>query len=177
MKDMRWVDKKFKKNKLKYIFQCLIATVAILVILIFLDFLNEAAIIASLGASVFIIFTMPTSYSSEPRRLIGGYTVGLTTGIILYLISKIVQNMIGESQILLIIFGALAVGVAIFIMAITNTEHAPAAGISLGLMINQWDYITIIFIICAITFLCVIRKILKPLLMDLTSPTKFVIRK
>jgi CBS-domain-containing membrane protein len=70
----------------------------------------------------------------------------------------------------LIVFGAIAVGISIFIMAVTNTEHPPAAGISLGLVINPWSLVTIIFILCAIIWLAVIRKILKPYLMDLISP-------
>jgi len=70
----------------------------------------------------------------------------------------------------LIVFGALAVGIAIFIMAVTNTEHPPGAGIALGLVINPWTWVTIIFIFCAIIWLTSVRKILKPYLMDLISP-------
>jgi len=36
----------------------------------------------------------------------------------------------------LVIFGAISVGFSVFIMAVINTEHAPAAGIALGLVIN-----------------------------------------
>ena len=165
-------DKKFKKNRLKYIFQCFLATLTIFAVLIFLDVLNEAALITALGASAFIVFTMPTQYSSDPRRLIGGYIVGLIVGFIFFLLSiSTSSNQIFENEItLLIIFGAISVGFAVFIMAVTNTEHAPAAGIALGLVINKWDYLTIIFIIIAILWLAGIRIILKNYLMDLISP-------
>lgn len=53
------------------------------------------------------------------------------------------------------------VGFAIFIMTVTNTEHAPAAGIALGLVINRWDYLTIIFIIVAIIWMASIKIVLK----------------
>ena len=166
------IDKKFRKNTLKYIFQCFLATLTILAVLIFLDVLNETAIIAALGASAFIVFTMPTQYSSDPRRLIGGYFVGLAVGFVFYLISQSqIKNILSISETTsLVIFGAIAVGFAIFIMAVTNTEHAPAAGISLGLVINRWDYLTIIFILIAILWLASIRLILKGYLMDLISP-------
>ena len=82
-----WIDKKFRKNTLKYIFQCFLATITIIPILIFLNILTEAALITSLGASTFIVFTMPTQYSSDSRRLIGGYIVGLIVGFIFYFIS------------------------------------------------------------------------------------------
>ncbi len=167
-----WIDKKFRKNTLKYIFQCFLATITILAVLIFLDVLNETAIITALGASAFIVFTMPTQYSSDPRRLIGGYIVGLIVGVIFFLLSQSqIKSTFGFSDtIALVIFGAIAIGFAIFIMAVTNTEHAPAAGIALGLVINPWDYITIIFIVLAMLWLTIIRYTLRDYLMDLISP-------
>lgn len=172
MKKIIWIDKKFRKNSLKYIFQCFLATLTILAVLIFLDVLNEAALITALGASAFIVFTMPTQYSSDPRRLIGGYIVGLFVGFIFYFISQLqIKDMFDFSETtILVIFGAIAVGFSIFIMALTNTEHAPSAGIALGLVINKWDYLTIIFIVIAILWLAGIRFLLRGYLMDLISP-------
>jgi CBS-domain-containing membrane protein len=172
MKKIIWIDKKFKKNSFKYIFQCILATLTILAVLIFLDVLKETAIITALGASAFIVFTMPTQYSSDPRRLIGGYIVGLIVGLIFYFLSKSqIKNTFQFSETTtLVIFGAIAIGFAIFIMAVTNTEHAPAAGISLGLVINRWDYLTIIFIFIAVLWLASIRYLLRGYLMDLISP-------
>ncbi len=166
------IDKKFKKNTLKYIAQCFLATLTIFAVLIFLDVLNETAIITALGASALIVFTMPTQYSSDPRRLIGGYIVGLAVGFLFYLISQSqIKNILSFSETTnLVIFGAIAVGFSIFIMAVTNTEHAPAAGIALGLVINRWDYLTIIFILLAVLWLTSIRLILRRYLMDLISP-------
>jgi len=170
--NMRLFDRKFRKNVHRYVFQCALATLTILAVLFFLDVLSETAIIAALGASAFVVFAIPNSYSSDSRRLIGGYLVGISVGIICYNISIIfpTSDFFTNTEMSLIVFGAIAVGVAIFIMAITNTEHPPAAGIALGLVINKWDLITIIFILCAITWLTSIRKILKPHLLDLISP-------
>jgi len=78
------LDKKFKTNKLKYFFQCMLASLTILAVLYFLNILEEAAIITSLGASSFIVFALPHSYSSDLKRLIGGYTVGLLIGFIFF---------------------------------------------------------------------------------------------
>jgi len=169
---MRFFDKKFRKNVHKYIFQCVLATLTVLAVLVFLNILTETAIIAALGASAFIIFTMPNTYSSGPRRLIGGYIVGIIVGIICNYISFIegFSNFFITQKMALIVFGAIAVGIAIFIMTVTNTEHAPAAGIALGLVINEWNYLTIILILCAIVWMASVRKLLKPYLMDLISP-------
>ena len=146
------------------------ATLTILAILLFLDILNEAAIIASLGASAFIVFTMPARYSSDPRRLIGGYIVGVLSGCVAYGLSTSneLAHLTGDSHILLIIFASLAVGIAMFIMTVTNTEHAPAAGVALGLVLNEWDILTIIFILSAILWMAGVKKLLKSYLIDLS---------
>ena len=169
---MELFDVKVRKHFWSYLLQCLLATLTILAVLFFLDVLNETAIIAALGASAFVVFTMPNMYSSDPRRLIGGYVVGIFTGVLFYGLSVYLEQhlqFITETMTLML-FGALAVGTAIFIMTITNTEHAPAAGIALGLVINQWEHITIIYIGCAIIWMAGVRKLLRPYLMNLTSP-------
>lgn len=168
---MRVIDVNFRKNTLKYIFQCFLAALTILAVLLFLDVLKEAALITALGASAFIVFTMPTQYSSDPRRLIGGYTVGLASGFIFYLLStsELGNSLIGNRTTSIVVFGSIAVGSAIFIMAVTNTEHAPAAGMALGLVINNWDYLTIIFIIISILWMISVKIILKRYLIDLIS--------
>ena len=170
--NMNIIDDKVRKQYKRYIFQCFLATLTILAVLFFLDILTETAIIAALGASAFIVFTMPNMYSSDPRRLLGGYLVGVGTGIIISTIAKndLIQSFFINGTSSLIVFGAIAVGIAIFLMTITNTEHAPAAGIALGLVINTWDYRTIIFILAAILWMTIIRKILKPYMINLTSP-------
>ncbi len=140
--------------------------------LFFLDVLNETAIITALGASAFIVFTMPHQYSSDSRRLLGGYLVGLASGFIFYLfsISEFINNLGVSNTTTLVILGTTAVGLAIFIMAVTNTEHAPSAGIALGLVINKWDYLTIIYIIIAVIWMLAVKLILKKHMMDLISP-------
>jgi CBS-domain-containing membrane protein len=167
---MKIIDDKVAGNLWRYLSQCLLATLTILAVLLFLDILNETAIIAALGASTFIVFTMPTRYSSDPRRLIGGYIVGLLSGYVSYVLSTSgeLTQLMGGRQLMLIIFASLAVGMAMFIMTVTNTEHAPAAGVALGLVLNEWDYVTIIFILGAILWMVGVQKLLKPLLMDLT---------
>lgn len=168
------IDKNISGKLGHYIFQCALATASLFVILLFLNVLKETAIIASLASSAFVVFTMPKTYSSHPRRLIGGYIIGLTVGIIFYIISNSFDStsLFSNERITNIIFGALSVGVAIFLMALTNTEHAPAAGVTLGLLLNEWDYTTPLFIIGAVLWMAVIHHALRPLLIDLTSTQK-----
>ena len=66
-----------------------------------------------------------------------------------------------------VVFGAMSVGLAIFVMVITDTEHPPAAGLALGLILNEWSLLTIVVVFVGIISLSVIKFILKPVLKNL----------
>ena len=166
---MRLLDEKFLKNKWNYIFQSLLAAVSIFVILLELDAISDAAIVASLGASSFIVFTMPSVESSKTRCLIGGYIVGIIAGCLCYYLSllPIFAEIPFISEPHNTLFPALAVGVAIFIMVITDTEHPPAAGIALGLVLDECQSKTIIVVLIGIISLSVLKTLLRPVIKDL----------
>ena len=165
---MKIFDRKFKEHIWKYILQCLGATGFIVVVLLFLDVLTTTALIAALGASTFIVFTMPRSYPAYMRSLLGGYLIGIGSGVLCNYLNHIstISNLFQTPRLSMIIFSGLAVGIAIFIMSITNTEHAPASAVALGLVMNKWDIMTIIFILCAILLLTLIRVLLMPIMID-----------
>jgi len=166
---MRILDVKLKHNVWRYVFQSSLAALTILCVLIFLGVLKHTAIIASLGATLFIVFTTPRAYSSHPRPLIGGYLVGIASGVFCNFISEslLILNVSPNKEISYIIFGALAAGIAIFIMTITDTEHPPAAGIALGLVLNEWDHNTLIFILTAVVLLFIVKSLLRRVLIDI----------
>ncbi|MFO8078620.1 MAG: HPP family protein [Thermoplasmatota archaeon] len=171
---MNIIDDKVRKNLFNYLFQCALATVILLWALLFLDVLTETVLIASLGATAFIVFAMPKSYSSSPRRLIGGYSIGITVGLLCYYLGtlfidfSLLASVTNHSSP--IFFAALAVGLSIFFMTITDTEHAPAAGISLGLVINQWSVSSLMFIIVVMIAMILVQRLLHSFLINLTSP-------
>lgn len=166
---MYFFDPKVKGNEKRYLFQCGITTLAVLLVLLFLNTIEHTAIIAALGASIFVVFIMPKSYSSKPRQFIGGYAICILIGILCHYLSiaslENLQFMTERSSF--IIFGSLSVGLSVLLMTITNTEHPPAAGIALGLILNMWDYHTILFIIGAVAIIATIKAMLEPILIDL----------
>lgn len=167
---MKWFDAKFRRMPGHYVVQCLMATVAIMVVLALMDVVEHTALIASLGASAFIAFTMPQAHVSEPRYLIGGYMVGVVVGAALGLGVRWLGLPAGETsrQVAEIVLGGLAVGIAIFVMVLTNTEHPPAAGVSLGLVVNQtWDVVTLAVILAAIISLSLVKWLLRRYLRNL----------
>lgn len=166
---MQIIDKSFTRAPKSYIIQSLLATIAIVVILYFVEVLTHAAIVAALGASTFIVFAMPHSITAQPRRLIGGHIVGLLCGSLCYY--AFLTGRLGELsanwELLTWFAYALAVGLSIFLMTITNTEHAPAAGTALGIVAHGWSYPTVVFVlVCAIS-LAIVRRLLRRYLRDL----------
>ena len=164
---MHVFDSKIKQNLGKYLWQCGLATLSILAIMLSLDIILHTAIITSLGATTFIIFAMPKSKSARFRPLIGGYLVGTSTGALCSLLAKPTPWLQGDHLVSSLIAGSIAVGMAIFLMVVTNTEHPPAAGIALSLVLNPWDYYTLLFIVGSIILLALVKKLLGNTLIDL----------
>ena len=52
-----------------------------------LDVVTKAVIIAALGLSTFIAFTMPKAEVSKPRIMIGRYIVGIVAGCLCHYLS------------------------------------------------------------------------------------------
>ena len=166
---MKIIDPKLTYSLKNYFFQSILATVSIFLVLIFLDILEHTALIATLGASAFIIFIMPNSYISMPRQVLGGYIIGIICGCLCFFLTIGFSRLLSvvPDKFLTVSFGSLAVGTAIFIMAAINYEHPPAVGISLGLVLNQWNHQTIIFIVFAVIIMLVVKRLLQPFLIDL----------
>jgi CBS-domain-containing membrane protein len=166
---MYLIDKSFKKAPKNYIRQSLLAALVVAIILLFFRMLGGFVIIAALGASTFIVFAMPDSITAEPRRLIGGHTVGLLSGALGYLVflSGRFGQLTTNYEFIFILAGALSVGLAIFLMTITDTEHPPAATTALGIIANGWSYKVAIFVLLSALCLALARRLLRPHLKDL----------
>ena len=166
---MRFLDARFRERKGRYLFQCTLATIAVSVVLLTLNTVRQTAIIASLGASSFIAFTMPHARLSKARFLVGGYLVGTAAGCLCWHIYT--RAFWGLLQVppasVQVMAGALAVGLAILLMVVTNVEHPPAAGLALAFVLNEWDGRTIVVVLVGITSLVVLKTLLEPVLVDL----------
>jgi len=106
---------------------------------------------------------------SRPRFLIGGYIVGISMGLLCHYLSLL--PLLAQLSIIQefphVVFGALSVGLTIFVMVITDTEHPPAAGVALALILNELSYMTIFVAMAGIVSLCIIRYLFKSALRNL----------
>jgi len=164
-------DGAFRRNKLRYVAQCLLAAGAFTVILALLKNISNTTVVASLGSTGFIVFTMPQRRAARGRYLIGGYVVGIASGMLFLCLSRWVavpDTFAGIPHFPDVLFGPLAVAVAMFVMVITNTEHPPAAGVALGFVfLNHIGWLAPTAVLAGIASLHLAHVLLRPVLRDL----------
>ena len=150
----------FRRYWKHYVFQCLLATFVVFIVLLALS-LKNAVIISSIGATAFIIFAMPKMVTANPRNVIGGHATGLIIGSLCFLIPHSTVFYAALSY-------SLAVGLVIFIMVVTDTEHPPAAATALGFAMSGFSLSTAIALISSILVLPFVHYFFRHHLKDLT---------
>lgn len=112
----------------QYLIQSFAAT--FIVFIIFLTITPERpVIVASIGASTFIVFALPRSHSAQPSRVVGGHIIGILSGSLFAFIPQM-------AMLPAIMIYSIAVGLSIFLMVSLNLEHPPASGTALGIALN-----------------------------------------
>jgi len=157
----RAFDARFGPHWPSYVLQSLLASVSVFVVLVTLH-RHNLAVAASLAATAFTVFAMPGSITASMRNVIGGHLVGLTFGAFFSFFPQ--ETPLAKDAVY-----ALAVGAAMFTMTLTNTEHPPAAGTALGVVIAGCTTRIVLGVIVGITLLALIHRLLKPILRDLVA--------
>ena len=165
-----WLDPKFAAHPSLYLFQAALATVAMLVALLLVDSLSNAAVASGLAASVVIIFINPNSRSAKLRAVVGGHGLALVLGsaFSFLLFAGPVEAFLDDTTKIRVLSFAVVVGLMILVMAITDTEHPPAAGIAIGMASREWEAEIFGGIIGAVLVLAALKVLLRGRLRDLT---------
>ena len=165
-----WLDPGFAGAPLRFAVQAFMATLVMLGALMFAHSLSSAAIAAGLASSVVAIFMNPSNRNVRIRSVVGGHTVALVLGSAMagLLFFGPVETFLTDIDHLRNFSYAVAVGLAVLLMAITNTEHPPAAGTAIGMATREFDILIFLSIIGAVVMLAIIKLALRPHLRDLT---------
>ena len=155
------LDQRFRPHWKNYVLQSGMAGVAVFVALVVLRQQN-LVVAASLAATAFTVFAMPGSVTASARNVIGGHIIGLLMGGFFALLAA---DFAAERDG----FYALAVGCSMFVMTITNTEHPPAAGTALGVVIAGFSWRVALGVIAGI-ILSAIHAAMRAALRDLVLP-------
>jgi CBS-domain-containing membrane protein len=158
----RWVRirREFRSLWKNYLYQSFFATVILAVVLLVLN-MQYAVVIASIGATAFIVFTMPRNTTANPRRVIGGHIVGLVSGSLTGLIPH-------ETMLAGVLVYALAVGISIFLMVALDFEHPPASGTALGVAMTGFSLNVMLAVITSSVLLALAHIFLRKYLKELT---------
>ena len=151
----------------RYLAQSVLAVFAMLVVLLFIDSVAHAALVAGLGSTVVTAFLHPQASSGRLRAIIGGHSCGLIVGSILALVFINYELVIITFAYGDILVMAGAVGLTILAMGLTDTEHPPAAGIALGMAGRPWELNIFVYILIAVLILGIIRFIFNKLIKEI----------
>jgi len=159
------------------IWQPLLAMVFIALVLFFMNHFSTSDVLWAVGAgslssSCYIVFGNPTLKASEPRKIIGGYFIGIFTGFILrFAIMYFHEHdcgLFGTPHFYVVaILAAISVSLCLFFMSLLKVQHPPAAGMALVLVIDMRDYDEILIVVIAAFLLALIRYIFRSRLVDL----------
>ena len=130
---------------------------------------------AGIAPSAFTLFVIPNSVAATLRKVIGGHFLAAFIGTVIALIlqSPLLIQMVLENRYFLDVAAALSVGIGIFLMVVTNTEHPAAAGTSRGLVIQCCepkmgvDWSSLIFIMVSAGLLSGVRIALRDKMVNL----------
>ena len=118
------LDPGFAHNPRRYIVQASLAALAMLLILVFVDSLSNAALAAGLASSVVTLFLHPDVRIASIRSLSGGHSLALIigSGFTLLAAADLVSEFLLDAPLMRDVGLALVVALLIFVMALTDTE-------------------------------------------------------
>jgi CBS-domain-containing membrane protein len=152
--------REFREHWRNYFIQSLMAALVMFGILFVLS-LKDVVVMASIGSTAFIVFTMPASITAKSRNVIGGHFVGALFGSLCALIPH------SESLSAIAVY-SFAVGLAIFSMVVLDVEHPPAAGTALGISMTGISWSLGIALFISVCMLSSAHRLFRKNLRDLT---------
>jgi CBS-domain-containing membrane protein len=150
---------KQKAHWKNYVWQSILATLAVFSVLQVLS-LQRAIVVASVGATAFIVFMKPRNPFAAPRNVVGGHLIGLATGLLFALVPRPMPT-------LHLVLCALAVGGSMLLMALADMEHPPAAGTALSVALNGVSWQIAAAVVTSAVMMALVHEVLQPHLKDL----------
>ena len=153
--------RKNRKDFKSYIFQSFLTFICVGTALL-LHGLFGGFIVASLGASSFIIFITPHTNSSRNRNILGSYACGAVAGILFSFLHRyaFAFNFEGLDYALLLSCAA-AAATTTLLMVTTGFVHPPAAALALGLANDPECLKTALAALIGAIMLCAARWLLR----------------
>lgn len=145
-----------------HVIQSLLAGIFITIIILVGETFSNNVINAAIGSSVALLFLHPKNRQNRFKSLVVGNLIAIVTFILLHYIFLVFNQdlYISISNKEFHIFSGIAFFVCLLVMTITNSEHVPAAGTSIGLSVNAFDLRLILFVVFSVLFLYAFKLVL-----------------
>ncbi|GAB4391421.1 MAG: hypothetical protein Tsb005_01190 [Gammaproteobacteria bacterium] len=163
----KYVIHKFWQHKTSYILQCTLAALIVFIILLAFNYSQDNMVVASIGATTFIVFTTPNSTLAQEKFLVGGYIIGLLVGTACSYLAHHVFVIPHIAMFNIMLAGALAVGISTFLMVILDLAHPPAVAYALGLVADKTTKQAAIAAFVAILLIILFRRLVDRYLINL----------
>lgn len=124
----------------------------------------------SLGASAFLSFVAHDTAMAQARRMLSAYFIGLIVGISCSLILNLLAHCNGlhcDHGNRAVFLASVAAFITMIIMLLFSSEHPPAVGIAIGLVLRQWDLSIIVIITLTVLTIALVKGLLRPWLRNL----------
>ena len=171
---LRIFDPNLKRGWRRYLGQVGLAAVALFVVLWAQEWLigsdvARAVLVAAIASTAFLLFILPHGGPSQPRNTIGGHMGALLVGVLfaLFAHTDAGRGILEGLTAYFALFAALGVGISMFLMAATDTEHPPAAGTVLGVLGSEITFDLIVFVLTSVLMLVLIYLIFRRRLVNL----------
>ena len=129
-------------------------------LLLLLLSLENAVVIAAMGASAFIVFGRPMDVTARPQNVVGGHLISFATGALCAMLPQ-------ASPFAVLAWYALAVGLSILLMLAMYTHHPPAAATALGVAMRGYSEELLVGVLTIVFVLAVVHYAMKPRLRNL----------
>ncbi len=148
---------KFGKHWKNYVFQSLFAVLTVTAALILLNIQERPIIIASVGATAFIVFALPKDDTANTGNVVGGHVIGILSGFVATFLP-------GDISVAIY---SIAVGLSMFLMVITDLEHPPASGTALSIASRGFSLDVVIALMTAVLTLAIVHYVFRDRLRNL----------
>lgn len=131
--------------------------------------------ISSLASSAFLVFCAPRSLSASPQRILFGYAISMSVGLLTHMALETVCRHCGLNQNMMqpiMISAAFALSMTLFLMVFLDVAHPPAAGVVLVIVMQHHMILNILVLLIAAFVLAFVRWGFDPYLIDLVSRPK-----
>lgn len=144
-----------------YLLQSAAASLTLFICLLILN-IQHIAVVASIGATAFIVFALPKTQSAQFRNVIGGHSIGLLAGTFWSLWPS-------ESLLVSSLFYSAAVGTTFIAMLVFRRVHPPAGGTALGVAVSGFSAGVGLAVIVSIIILSFARIVMFRFLYDFST--------